>query len=473
MIMHLMQLLTQCLVRRVAQLSLLVVMAVLGATYTANALADEHCGASRQEVLQYLGLEQKETSLTCSQVNEALALIHSPKLTISDWEYEGGFRLSTKRAGETENSTVDFSLGIFSLSTSKKSMFVASNPRLGGIGEFLIPPITKSEDLRDFVTGETVLQNFIPLINNPRVLTGIDGYFRITGVKQIDNALMVNYINWYDAPGTETDTSLMIWDANNLAESKMYGPYQLQGAAHAAGWLTEIPPNLIDLFGATHITGSQLDAAISSRLSIGPTAFAFNPRKYVVYGPSGFVETQAMLDFSMKKPLYDRSVYEHQPDYRALSINKDGLNKMWTLSSGASFGFIVPGTRTYLTLGKSAGHESGIGYKIEQSNGHKCGGPCPYDASDYYSFYWAWDVVDLLKAKFNVIQPYNQQPYEHGKFPLPAAYKGLAIGGADYDAEQGRLFIALTKGDTLGKYARPPLFLTYKRKIATQEDETE
>ena len=132
----------------------------------------------------------------------------------------------------------------------------------------------------------------------------------------------------------------------------------------------------------------------------------------------------------MKNPLYDHSVYEYQPEFKPLSINEDGLNKMWTLSSGASFGFIIPGTRTYLTLGKSAGHESGIGYKIEQNNGHKCGGPCPYDASDYYSFYWAWDVVDLLKAKLNLTMPYNLQPYEHGKFPLPARYKGLAIGGA-------------------------------------------
>ena len=461
-----------CLTKHSTQLLLLIVVSVFGSTSVTKASASEQCDDKRQEVSQYLGLNQKKALLTCTQVNQAYELIHSPKLDISAWEYEGGFRLSTKRAGKAENSTVDFSLGIFSLSTSKKSMFVASNPRLGGIGEFLIPPITKSEDLRDFVKGETVLQNFIPLINNPRVSTGIGGYFRITGIKQIDNALMVNYINWYDATATETDTSIMIWNANNLAESKMYGPYQLQGAAHAAGWLSEIPSNLTDLFDASHITGSQSNAAISSRLSIGPTAFAFNPRKDVIYGPSGFVQTQALLDFSMKNPLYDHSVYEFQPDFKPLSINEDGLNKMWTLSSGASFGFIIPGTRTYLTLGKSAGHESGIGYKIEQNNGHKCGGPCPYDASDYYSFYWAWDVVDLLKAKLNLTMPYNLQPYEHGKFPLPARYKGLAIGGADYDAEQGRLFISLTKGDTLGKYARPPLFLTYKRKVSTLKNET-
>lgn len=466
--------LMQSLVKRPPLRLLLLVLTVLGLTCTTTALADELCDAKRQEVLQHLGLSlEKQGLLSCSQVNEALALIHSPKLDISAWEYEGGFRLSTTRTGETENETLDFSLGIFSLSASKNSIFVASHPGFGGVGEYLIPPITKSEDLRDFVKGETVLQNFIPLINNPKVSTGIQGFFRITGIKQIDNALMVNFINWYDATGTETDTSIMIWDANNLAESKMYGPYQLQGAAHAAGWLSEIPPNLTDLFGASHITGSQTNASIASRLSIGPTAFAFNPRKHVVYGPSGTVETKALLDFSQENPLYDRNIFKKKPVFEPYSLNSDGRNKLWTLSSGAAFGFMVPGSRTYLTLGKSAGHESGIGYKIVQNNGHQCGGPCPFDAADYYSYYWAWDIVDLLKAKLGLIEPFEIMPYEHGKFPLPAAYKGLAIGGADYDAEQGRLFIAVTNGDTLGKYARPPLFLTYKRKKTTQQNETE
>ena len=140
-----------CLTKHSTQLLLLIVVSVFGSTSVTKASASEQCDDKRQEVSQYLGLNQKKALLTCTQVNQAYELIHSPKLDISAWEYEGGFRLSTKRAGKAENSTVDFSLGIFSLSTSKKSMFVASNPRLGGIGEFLIPPITKSEDLRDFV----------------------------------------------------------------------------------------------------------------------------------------------------------------------------------------------------------------------------------------------------------------------------------------------------------------------------------
>ena len=49
--------------------------------------------------------------------------------------------------------------------------------------------------------------------------TGIDNYFRPTGMAKIDNALMVNYINWYDARVTEIDTSVMFWDSENLTDS--------------------------------------------------------------------------------------------------------------------------------------------------------------------------------------------------------------------------------------------------------------
>ena len=436
--------------------------------------AEEDCTEKKRFVYQGLGLKDNKSKqlLDCNWVRDAFRMLKSPKIPISAWEYEGGFRLTSKTTSDNPKATLDFSLGIFSLSSSKKSIFVASHPEFGGIGEILIPPIVASTDIEDFEVGTSVLQGFQSINDTPRVSTGIAGFFRITGIKQIDDALMVNYINWYDADGTETDTSIMIWQANKLASSKMYGPYQLEGAAHAAGWLSKIPKEFQTLFDASHISGSQSNASIVSRLSVGPTAFAFNPRKSVVYGPSGSVETEALMDFSMKHPLYDHSVYHNTPDYHSLSLNSDGLNKMWTLSSGASFGFIVPGTRTYLTLGKSAGHESRIGYKIKQNNGHQCGGPCPYDADDYYSYYWAWDIADLLRVKLNLAQPHSLQPYEHGKFPLPTNFKGLAIGGADYDEERGKLFISLTNGDTVGRYARPPLFLTYKLKAITENAES-
>ena len=451
----------------------LILIAML--SFGAPTFAEEDCTEKKRTVFQELGLKDSKSKpqlLDCSWIRDAFTMLKSPRIPISSWEYEGGFRLTTKATSDNAKATIDFSLGIFSLSASKKSIFVASHPQFGGVGEISIPPIVASKDIEDFEVGTYVLQGFQSINNTPRVSTGIAGYFRITGIKQIDDALMVNYINWYDANGTETDTSIMIWQANNLANSKMYGPYQLEGAAHAAGWLSEIPHELQALFEATHITGSQSNASIASRLSIGPTAFAFNPRKSVVYGPPGSVETETLLDFSMRQPLFDHSVYKLQPDYRSLSLNSDGRNKMWTLSSGASFGFIVPGTRTYLTLGKSAGHESGIGYKIKQSNGHQCGGPCPFDADDYYSYYWAWDIADLLRVKLGLALPHSLQPYEHGKFPLPTSFKGLAIGGADYDEEQRKLYISLTKGDTLGKYARPPLFLTYKLKATTENAES-
>lgn len=84
-------------------------------------------------------------------------LIYFFKFDILVWEYEGGFWLLIKCVGKVENLIVDFLLGIFSFSIFKKLMFVVSNLRLGGIGEFFIFLIIKLEDLRDFVKGEIVL----------------------------------------------------------------------------------------------------------------------------------------------------------------------------------------------------------------------------------------------------------------------------------------------------------------------------
>ena len=402
-------------------------------------------------------------NFSCEAVVNLLELAQKPRVTPDIFRYEGGFRLTAKPSGPSEIESVDYSLGTFALNRSGRSIFIASNPRFAGIGEFLIPEIVQSEDISLFKVGTTQLQPFVRIFGTKRVDTGISGYFRITGIAHIDNSLIVNYINWYDANGSETDTTVMLWDAQNLTDTKMYGPYQLEGSAHAAGWISKVPSSLHELLEGTHITGSQPSASIISRLSVGPTAFAFDPRRSVIYAPADGIRTTPLLDFSQKTPLYDKNVYSVQPSFEKLITNEDKRNKLWTLSSGAAYGFIVPGTRTYLTIGKSGGHESGIGYKITQDNGHECGGPCPYAHTDKYSFYWAWDIIDLLRVKAGLSLPHELRPYAYGKFPIPNSFRSLTMGGADYDEQNGRLYISFPEGDMSGKYARPPLFLTFIR----------
>lgn len=254
----------------------------------------------------------------------------------------------------------------------------------------------------------------------------------------------------------------MFWNSEDLPKSKVFGPYQLEGAAHAAGWISEVPYNLQSLLGGTHLAGSQPFASIISRRSVGPSAFVFDARRSVIYAPSGAIPTIPLLDFPLQKLLRDRSIYPNVTSADDILYNRDGRNKLWTVLSSAAYGFIIPGTRTYLTVGFSGGHKSSAGYKIMQNNGRKCGGPCAKDAKDMYPYYWAWDVKDLISVRMGLMQPHDVAPYDYGAFPIPNGIEGVGIANGSFDSHNNRLFISIRNADQVLPYKKTPLFLVYK-----------
>ena len=235
----------------------------------------------------------------------------------------------------------------------------------------------------------------------------------------------------------------------------------MQGAARAAGWISPIPKKYHDLFGGTHITGSQPLASIKSRLSVGPAAHAINLRKEIVYAPTGFAKTNTLLEFPLDNFLRDVKIYSNPVDMEYVLNNEDLKNKLWTSISGAAYGAIIPGTRTYLTIGKSGGHTAGIGYKITQDNGFQCPGPCPRVANDRQSYYWLWDIIDLVKVRLSLQKPYDIRPYSFGEFPLPFEVNSQVSGGA-IDVKKNRLIFSLKNEVVVNKYSKMPLFVSYK-----------
>ncbi|MFD3396205.1 hypothetical protein ACE41R_05105 [Alteromonas macleodii] len=446
---------------------LLLIFVPVGAAVNSDSSPSLNC----QETLLRAPLVEFKSALKRHAANEqqqcdwafALdALLKLPRVNTDILSYEGGFRLSSDRFGESKYATLDYSFGVFTYDPKRNSIYIIGNPKLSAIAEFPLPEIKNTTDISQFAIAEPPIQPFIAFHNTDRVNTGIDNYFRPTGMAKIDNALMVNYINWYDARVTETDTSVMFWDSENLTDSKLFGPYQLEGAAHAAGWISEIPNSLQSLLGGTHIAGSQPFASIISRRSVGPSAFAFDARKSVVYGPSGTIPTIPLLDFPLKKLLRDRDIYPNPSIVDDILYNRDGKNKLWTVLSGAAYGFIIPSTRTYLTIGFSGGHYSGAGYKIVQNNGNKCGGPCAKDATDTYPYYWAWDLKDLVKVRMGLKQAYDVAPYDYGLLRLPKEIKSVAIANGSFDSQNNRLFISIRNADQEISYKKAPLFLVYK-----------
>ncbi|GLR70930.1 hypothetical protein [Agaribacter marinus] len=387
-----------------------------------------------------------------------------PLMNVEQFTYEGGFRVSTKAFGQTQFHSSQYAYGIFTIDKKRNSMFLIGHPRMSNIAEFALPEIKRTANISAFDIAANIKQGFSQFHNTSRVDTGINNYFRVTGIGTYKEGLIVNYINWYDAGGTETDTTVFIEDRTQLAQSEIQGPYQLDGAAHSSGWITEVPNEWQDKFNASHIFGNHAYSSIISRSSVGPSFFAVDLKTSpFISATSGRIHTKALLDFPLKH-LLRKPHYKINNNRDAILYNEDGKNDLWTFVSGAAYGFIVPGTRTYLTIGKSGGHESKIGYKIKRTDGSKCGGMCVKDREDAYAYYWAWDVNDLLEVKNEERLPHQIQPYEYGKWPIPKSLGVTEISYGYFDNEENKLYLSVKDGDNIAKYSRSPIFLVYNYK---------
>lgn len=388
-------------------------------------------------------------------------LLNRPLASIDWLSYYGGFRISTNSTSKIRGASSDYSLGIFTYNPINNSIFIVGNTNANAIAEFKIPWIAKSKLITEFEIAEPI-QPFSFFWDTSRVDTGIKERFRVTGLELIGNHLMVNYANWYDANELEINTSLVFSEADSLESSLIKGPYQLQGKTHAAGYISPIPQEWHSLFNASHFTGSQSGLSISGRLSKGPTAFAFNPETDMFSKEYGEVKTLDLLDFTSENPLYDKGIYKQRPNLDFLLYNQDKKNHLWTVNSGVVYGFVIPESRTFLTVGSSAGHKSGLGYKIKQLNGRTCGGPCPYDNADSYSYYWMWDLKDMLDVYRGVKKSYDIRPYDYGVFDIPVEMAQKNISGAAFDYSQNTLYLSFKHADSTNQYTKPPIFLVYK-----------
>lgn len=366
-------------------------------------------------------------------------------LTQDTVEYVGGFRIPLSTKGE---SRIAFSQGVFALRPDKNAFFIVGHAHHQAIAELKIPVLSMSKTISEW-NFATFKQPFSSVISrassgNPQKID------RITGMKEIEDQLIVNGMEFYDADANVRDTTLIVRDADNLDSSKIDGFFRLQGAAHAAGWISEIPKFWRKALGSEYLVGNASTLAINSRLSIGPSAFT--AQFFGVLNSdekSGLILTNSLMDFSLKHPI--------APD----QYNKSLKNSLWTELSNAHFGFIIPGTASYFVIGKSGGHNSGIGYKITQDNGRKCGGPCSVKAGDSYNYFWLFDVAEFVDVKSGIKQPYQPRPYQYGFFDT--ANKNPYIIGADYDVDKMLLYVVFSNEDKYqSEYEAAPVIRVYK-----------
>ena len=367
------------------------------------------------------------------------------ELTSQSVEYIGGFRLPLSTKGV---SRIAYSQGVIALRPSKNSFFIIGHAQHQAVAEFEIPPINTSKKISEWPFAK-FKQPFSTLF--PRASSGNPQKInRVTGMKEIEGQLVVNGMEFYDADANVRDTTLIVREPDNLGKSEIDGFFQLQGAAHAAGWISKIPKVWQKALDSEYLVGNASTLAIDSRLSIGPSAFTAHFWG-ILNGEdkSGLILTTDLMDFSLKHPIVEDQ------------YNESLKNNLWTELSSAHYGFIIPGTSSYFVIGGSGGHNSGIGYKITQDNGRKCGGPCSLKAGDSYNYFWLFDVDDFLSVKTSEKLPYQILPYQYDVFDT--SNTNPSIIGADYDIENKLLYVVFANEDKFqSEYEAAPVIRVYK-----------
>ena len=411
----------------------------------------------RTFVLTLLFLFSFGASPAAAQNNpSSLPLFHA-----SGFSYEGAFRVPADHFGVSE---MNYSEGPIEYNPAHNSIFLVGHAWQQAIAEFNVPTLVKSGTLAALNMAGSPRQVFSTVLDraaggNPQNIDRIGGMKYLAGRNGPE--LIVNAYEYYDAPGDDTHTTLAVRNANDIAGAQINGYFQFQGGqGHTSGWISPIPLAWQPVLGGAYITGQSSGIPIISRTSVGPSAFVFNPLDIVgnaaVPTP---VPTVTLLDFSLNQPLHSD-----------LS-NESRSNHLWTHISRVVYGFIPPGTRTYVTIGYSGGHESGVCYKCTQSDGNTCGGYCAPDPSDYYHYYWLWDVNDLVAVKEGRMISSAVRPYEYGIFSTP--FVTPQIGGGSFDSASGLLYLTIQRADTeQGEYANPPVIVGYRFNADQPRDST-
>ena len=369
---------------------------------------------------------------------------------IENLSYTGAFRLTN---GDFGASNINYAVGILGFNPEKHSLFIAGHAHHNAIAEYPIPEPGMQTVVSELPETGSPLQNFVSVLDviTPSVVD------RVTGMLWHKGSLIVNAEVWYDAAGTNVDTTLVISDANNIAGS-IEGYYQLEGTAHSAGYMGEIPDNFQNKFSSSqYYTGWSSVYSVVSRYSVGPSLWAFDPTDLITGDASANpqIEATPYMNFGYPETMGDRALEWAQ---QGTPGPFPPASKLWNPLSKGIYGFFIPGTKTYAVIGSTAGLISGIGYKAVQQDGTVCGGPCAYIPDDYYNYYWLFDVDEILNSN----ELYEPRPYAYGVWDLPFDNFGVnQIIGATLDSAGKTLYIAIENAGQVGTYDRPPLVLTY------------
>lgn len=398
----------------------------------------------------------------------------------TDLQFIGAFRLpyytsTTDEEITGESARFGYSSGRFAVSPATNSIFFSGSP-YGSIIELEIPELVNTTVFSEMNKAKQ-LQPFALLEDRILYRTPANQIRSFSGMELIDGKLVVNAHDPYDAAsaaGFDVDNFWIIENPFDLANTEIRGYSEMEGNTGLSGWLSPIPVNLQSELGGDYLTGSARMDSINARWSMGPSAASFNKADLLAVESGGTVNNTLLQFYLNSKRMwwqlpqpvnnwnYSGGHNFTDPNCPAWKLDFETPaqynwkeecvlnNDMWTEVSRAYYGQIIPGTRTYLTLGRIGGTRSGIAYKIFPINGgpQPSSGEYPFDATDWDSMIWLFDVDDLVAHKNGLTESYDAQPYVYGTFDSPMGKGG--IQGADYDEINNRLYISFNGDDEQG-----------------------
>lgn len=376
-------------------------------------------------------------------------------LTLADMNYEGAFRPNGNTFGSSGIQYTDKHLIAVNPQNGNLLITGENTENTRDIGEFEIPTLSTSTNIADLpiaANTQPFVDVFAQIPSRTVDANEANGGIGIYGMYATGNDVIMNYAVFYDAEEPYADESLFIKrNAADLGASTtdVVGAFKYDAGTLCSGWISPIPVEWQSALGGDHIAGwaSGTSRAIISRLSIGPSAYAFNIADLTAPPANGStISTIPLMGFPYPNAMGIAGDTENVDTYL------DGPNTVWNKISTVDYGFIVPGTDTYVCLGHDAGYTSGISYKLRNNTSQTDWGDFDaVDPNDYRNIYMLFDVNDFVRAKNGEINIYDITPYEWGTFTAqfggtPAA--GInRISGCTFDPATGRFYVSVVDAD--------------------------
>jgi len=352
------------------------------------------------------------------------------------------------KEGNFGASRLAWTPGTMAISPDETQLFVAGHAQQSTLGAFSLGEFALKTDVSDLPIAPNA-QPFHPTRDGIELRNRENKIGRITGLEVINGRLWMNMAQFYDGSGNQRSTTIII-DNPNQIDGRRSGFHAIEGAVKAAGWMGELPQAFKALTQHTHFTGHASNLPINSRLSMGPSFYAFTPEYNADMGEGQVFPTQEVMSYSLKNPL---GVY-------GLSTNTS-QHKLWNELSVASVGFFTQSAKHYILVGTNRAMESEISYKKRKSDGSKCSGYCSEDRGDRANYFWLYSTQDLLAAMRGEIEPFELAPVEFGRLDL---YRGqYLMRGADYIQSSNSLYILLGSADkTQNRHETHPILQKYR-----------